>query len=88
MATTTKTSSERCPVCGEAMPEAKRDRRVASNGATVCGKASCEERAADLKFRIVGNLPLEIDSDGYDTYSAASLMIDDLDGDFRIEAYR
>jgi hypothetical protein len=36
---------ERCPVCGEAMPESMRDRRVAHSGVVVCDKASCEERA-------------------------------------------
>ena len=35
-----------CPVCGDQLPEAFRDRRIAHNG-VVCGKASCEARAGE-----------------------------------------
>lgn len=38
-----------CPVCGDPLPEASRDRRVAFGGLVVCGKASCEERAASRR---------------------------------------
>lgn len=37
----------RCPVCGEPLPKAARDRRVSFSGVVVCGNAECESRADD-----------------------------------------
>ena len=33
-----------CPVCGDVLPEAHRDRRVCHDGTVVCGRATCEEK--------------------------------------------